>query len=383
MRIYKKVIFSLFIPGTLILASALGLINDQAARSSSPSSPVIQPKDPSQAKPDFLTQSRVSVTGTLDAALEQTNDIQMLDTAMSPGIFRGDWGETPIYRRHDRVNHQGAEYMSLENANQNQPPDTNPSYWRLMQTLKTARAENCQAPQPGADLSQCDFTETVSLKDRPLQQAQLSKARLSGELGSADLSGADLSGASVIGSLVISPSTRLQGANLSNLQSDGNNPVIAEGANLGLVNLSDANLYGARLKAIQLQQAQLTGSILTGAELTDSHLEGADMSRSNLSYANLTQAVFSAATLVAADLGEANLNQADFSAANLQQANLAGADLTGIDLSGADLTGANLSGAKGMDSVLIDEQTQFNDAICPDGVNVDGQQVTTCMGHGI
>ncbi len=383
MRMNKKIILSLFIPGTLIFAGAIGLINVQSAKTASRPAQAIQVKTTSKPTPQFSTQSQNSATDTLEApVVEQPDGIQTRDVDKSSGIFRGDWGETPVYRRHDRVNHQGAAYLSLENANQNQPPDISPNYWRLLQTLKTAQAENCQAPRQGADLSRCDFSEAVSLKDRQLQHTQMSNARLSGELGNADLSGADLSGASVIGSLVIGPNTRLQGANLSSLQSDGNNPLIAEGANLGQVNLSAANLYGARLKESQLQQAQLTGSTLTGAEMTASHLEGAEMSRSNLSYANLTQAVFTAATLVAADLGEADLSQADFTDANLQQANLAGAELAGIDLSGADLTGANLSGAKSMDSVSIDVRTNFNGAICPDGVSVDGKQVTTCMGHG-
>jgi len=381
MRIYKTVIFSVFIPGTLILASAIGLFNDPASTSASSFVQTRQAKNTTKPGQHFLAKNALE-TPLIDLPDHVSSETQHPVADKSPGIFRGDWGETPVYARHDRVNHQDAVYLSLENANQNQPPDISPNYWRFLQKLKTAQTENCQAPQQGADLSHCDFTDAVNLKDRQLQHTQLSKARLSGELGNADLTGADLSGASVIGSLVIGPNTRLQGANLSSLQSDGNNPLVAEGADLGRVNLSEANLYGARLKDSQMQQAQLTGSTLTGAELTNSHLEGAEMSRSNLSYANLTQAVFIAATLVAADLGEANLSQADFSDANLQQANLAGAELSGVDFSGADLTGANLTGVKGMDSTLIDSRTNFSGAICPDGASVDGKQVTTCMGHG-
>ena len=296
--------------------------------------------------------------------------------------FRGDWGETPVYGRHDQVHFQNGLYQSLQKDNQNQPPDVSPDYWQFLQPLKSAQAAWCLAPQAGADLSQCDFSEAVSLKDRNLPNTQLSKTRLSGELGSANLSGADMSEASVIGSLVISADTRLQGANLSKLQSDGNNPVISEGADMSQVDLSAANLYGAKFKDSNLQQAQLTGATLTGAELTASRFEGAEMTQSNLSYTNLSQSGFSGAVLVAADISEANLTQTDFNHSNLQQANLAGSELTGADLSGADLRGANLTGVKGSLSAVIDGQTNFSDAICPDGVAVDGKQVLTCLGHG-
>jgi uncharacterized protein YjbI with pentapeptide repeats len=86
-------------------------------------------------------------------------------------------------------------------------------------------------------------------------------------------------------------------------------------------------------------------------------------------------------------LGEANLEQADlshadFSQANVQKANLAGANLTEADFSGADLRGVNLSAAQNTDSAIIDKFTDFMSAVCPDGVTVDGMQVTTCVGHG-
>ena len=154
-----------------------------------------------------------------------------------PGLFRGDWGETPVYAKNDRVNYERATYLSLENANHNQPPTTSPAYWRLIKKFKEFHEEACFTPGPGRDLGECDFTEVGSLKDMDLHGAVLMNARLNGDLGAADLSGANLSGAAVIGSLVIGRYTRIDHANLSGLQSDGNNPLIAESANLSGVNL--------------------------------------------------------------------------------------------------------------------------------------------------
>jgi uncharacterized protein YjbI with pentapeptide repeats len=299
-----------------------------------------------------------------------------------PGTFRGDWGETLIYARNDRVNYEDAAYISLENDNQNQPPSTSPAFWRRVKKFKTPDPEACLSPVQGADLTKCDFTEEVSLKDRNLNGAVLSKARLGGELGSADLTGANLSGAVVSGSLVIGPDTRLDHANLSKLQSDGNNPLIAESANLSNTNFSEANLYGAKMAGANLTGADLTGVTLTGAELSETRLEGVGLSKANLTFANLSAGILADATLNEADLTDANLTEADFSRANLQQANLAGTELARADLSGADLRGANLTAAKNTNSAIIDSETDFTDAICPDGVSVDGMQVTTCVGHG-
>jgi uncharacterized protein YjbI with pentapeptide repeats len=299
-----------------------------------------------------------------------------------PGVFRGDWGETLVYVRNDRVNYEGAAYLSLEDDNQNQPPAASPAFWRMVKKFKESDPEACLSPGQGADLTKCDFTETVSLKDRNLNGAVLSKARLGGELGSADLTGANLSGAVVAGSLVIGPDTRLDHANLSKLQSDGNNPLVAESANLSNTNFSEANLYGAKMTGADLTGANLAGATLTGAELSETRLESVGLSKANLTFANLSAGVLADAALNEADLTDANLTDADFSRANLQQANLAGTELARTDLSGANLRGANLVAAKNTHSAIIDSETDFTDAICPDGVSVDGTQVTTCVGHG-
>jgi len=303
-------------------------------------------------------------------------------TEKLPGIFRGDWGETPVYAANDRVNFEGAAYLSLLDENQNQPPSLSPAYWLIVKTAALKNVEDCLLIGPDAHLDTCDFSQENSLKDKDLQGADLSQARLGGDLGSANLNGANLSGASVIGSLHISPDTQMDHANLSGLQSDGNNPVIAEAATMNKVNFSNANLYGAKLKAAKLTGANLTGATLTGADMRAGHMEGADLSKTDMTHARLSGASFTGATLNKADLSEANLSKANFSTANLHNANLAGANLAETNLSGADLSGVNLMDAQGTDSTLLDSDTDFTAAICPDGVVVDGRQATTCLGHG-
>ncbi|MFI3155541.1 MAG: pentapeptide repeat-containing protein [Methylococcaceae bacterium] len=299
-----------------------------------------------------------------------------------PGVFRGDWGEMPVYGKNDRVNYQGAAYLSLEDENQNRSPSLNPAFWRRVKKAGDNNEEACYFPGPQATLNECDFTEENSLKDRDLSGADLNKARLNGELGAANLSGADLSGAAVIGSLIIGPDTRIDHANLSGLQSNGNNPLMAESANLSGTDFANANLYGAKMKGANLNGAKLTGATLTGADLASTHLESAELSKTDLTYANFSASSLSSSTLSQADLTEADLSRADLSLANLHDANIAGANLAGADLSSADLRGANLTDAQGADSALIDSQTDFMSAICPDGVTVDGARITTCVGHG-
>jgi uncharacterized protein YjbI with pentapeptide repeats len=303
-------------------------------------------------------------------------------TEKLPGVFRGDWGETPVYAANDRVNFEGAAYLSLLDDNQNQPPLLSSAYWRMVQAAELKNTEACLLIEPGAHLDTCDFAQDNSLKDKDLQGADLSQARLGGDLGAANLNGANLSGAAVIGSLLISPDTQMGHANLSGLQSDGNNPLIAEDASMNKANFSDANLYGANFKAATLTGANLTGATLTSADMRASHMEGADLSKTDLTYARLSGASFKGATLNKADLTEANLSKANFSTANLHNANLASANLAETNLSGADLSGVNLIGVQGTDSTLIDSDTNFTAAICPDGVVVDGRKATTCLGHG-
>lgn len=383
MKIQRSFFLITVLTGMAAISAGMGYVGKDRARPFV--APTINLKEPST--PKLAARFQPSSSESIEIPEFASSDIAVAEpiqpsSGQLPGAFRGDWGETLVYARNDRVNYEGATYLSLEDENQNQSPSTSPEVWRMVKKFRESDPEACLSPGQGADLTKCDFTEEISLKDRNLNGAVLSKARLGGELGRADLSGANLSGAVVTGSLVISPNTRLDHANLSKLQSDGNNPLIAESANLNNTNLSKANLYGAKMTGASLIGSDLTGVTLTGAELAETRLEGVALSKANLTFANLSAGRLADAALNQADLAEANLTEADFARANLQQANLAGTELAGADLSGADLRGANLTAAKGADSAIIDSETDFTDAICPDGVSVDGTQVTTCAGHG-
>jgi len=345
------------------------------------------PENPDLAgnrKPQGHGNSQRGAKNTSEIIIQANPSVQpsLHKTEKLPGIFRGDWGETPVYAANDRVNFEGAAYLSLLDDNQNQPPPLSPAYWRMVKAAEIKNAEACFLVRPDAGLGGCDFTQGNRLKDLDLHGADLSRTQLTGDLGSANLSGANLSDAAVIGSLLIRPDTQMEKVNLSGLQSDGNNPLIAEAAKMNHVNFNNANLYGARLKAADLMGANLTGATLTGADMRASYLAGADLSKTDLTYARLSGASFTGATLNKADLTEANLSNANFSTANLHNANLAGANLAETNLSGADLSGVNLTDAQGTDSTLIDSDTNFTAATCPDGVVVDGSQATTCLGHG-
>lgn len=298
------------------------------------------------------------------------------------GEFRGDWGETPIYAKDDRVIYNNVEYQSLENDNQNQPPADSPQYWQALKTLETADAAACQARLPGSDMHHCDFSQGSGLKDKNLRGANLSNARLTGELGNADLSGANLSSAALIGSLVIGPAARADHANLSKLQSDANNPLIGQGADFNHSDFSAASLAGAKLAGANLSAGNFSNADLSGAQLANGLLSNANLQHSNLSYADLSAAELGQADLSAADLSDANLSDGDFAGANLSQARLAGSDLARSDLRGANLSGAMLQAAKNTDSALIDSGTDFSNAVCPDGARVDGMRISSCLGHG-
>ncbi|WP_190303250.1 MULTISPECIES: pentapeptide repeat-containing protein [Methylomonas] len=309
-------------------------------------------------------------------------DTQAAPTARAAGEFRGDWGEQPVYGLNDSVRYRQVVYQSLIDANQNLPPDEHPQAWQPTERQAGPDPFACAHPELLRDMSQCDFSTADHLKDLNLQGAILRNARLAGELGQANLRGADLSGSAVIGSLTLSPQTQAAGANFSKLQTGGNNPLIAAGADLNHADFSDANLYGAQLNQADLSAAKLNGATLSGAQMAESNLQGAQLANGKLAYANLTGASLAGAELNAADLSSAYLADTDFNGADLQNADLAGADLAGSDFSGADLHGANLADAQNTEHAVIDAATDFTAAVCPDGVTVDGVQVTTCIGHG-
>ena len=365
MAIWLKRVFILFFSGAVILFTRIQL--ELPGSYISPATPesmkILTPHTATAGKP--VLHARTGKT-----------------EPQEPGILRGDWGMTLTYRQNDRVNYQGGEYLSLWDSNRNHPPDSAPDFWILTREPRFHPEENCKHPGPGAQLGGCDFSDALDLKDQDLSGADLSGTRLSGDFGAANLAGANLNGAALTGALILGPNTRLDHAHFSELQSDGNMPLIAEHADLTDADFSRATLYGANLRDATLQNANLSGATLTGADLTGSRLGNADLRNSDLSFATLQAGQFAGAMLDAADLTQADLSEGHFAGAKLNAANLSGARIDGADFSGADLRGANLADVKGADSAWVDLQTNFTEAICPDGTRVDGILSTTCMGHG-
>lgn len=331
--------------------------------------------------PSVITTHTPSTPVIISAEIP-SESVKARKSGKEAGVFRGDWGETPTYQKNDRVNYQRDAYLSLQHGNHNNPPDTSPDFWRLVKKAAEFHAENCLNPGPGAKLGECDFTKGMSLNGLDLRGADLSKTRLSGDLGTANLSGANLSGAAVWGSLTISPNTRLDHANLSGLQSGGNNPLIAEQAHLTGTNFTQANLYGANLRGATLDMANLSGATLTGANLSETQMHNANLAKADLSFVQLAGGRLEHAHLGGADLTQADLSDARLGEAELRGANLAGSNLAGADFSGADLSGVNFADAQGAETAHVDGNTVFTGAVCPDGVTVEGIQVATCVGHG-
>jgi uncharacterized protein YjbI with pentapeptide repeats len=391
---WKPILISLLLSALMVGGVIRGIVANQKLEikdHAALSEPSVHPENnlkqeritatPSAAKPQLSVPNPGRISAIQPESSQPANNLAK--SAPLPGSFRGDWGPSPVYAKNDRVNFERGAYLSLVDGNQNQLPANSRGYWRLVKQFKALHEENCFSPAPGSDMGECDFSaDNGLLKDRDLRKANLFKARLNGELGAADLSEANLSGAAVLGKLVINPETRMMGANLSYLQSDGNNPVVGESANLAGVNFTKANLYGAKLSRADLSQGKFPEAVLTGSDLTSANLSGADLNKADLTYTNLTGSNFSAARLTAASFEQADLHQANFSGASLQRANLPGVQLAGANLSGTDLSGANLASAQGADSAIIDDQTNFTGAVCPDGITVDGTQATTCVGHG-
>jgi uncharacterized protein YjbI with pentapeptide repeats len=164
-----------------------------------------------------------------------------------------------------------------------------------------------------------------------------------------------------------------------------NRRVVDESMQLDLIgaDLEGADLEGADLEGARLLGAKLQGAKLQGADLTGAKLQGADLTGANLTGARLQLATLDDANLMSAFLGGANLHGAYLRGANLQHANLQGANLHGAFLMNSDLRGANLydvdlHGAHlgdvdlrnsviislgNYDDLMVNESTNFDDAI--------------------
>ncbi len=223
-----------------------------------------------------------------------------------------------------------------------------------------------RADLTGAYLGRADLAGAY-LTEANLAGAYLTKANLAGAyLTEANLAGADLAGAK----LLVTDFTRadLAGANLTDAD--------LAGGNLTGANLTEADLAGGNLREATLIGADLTEANLTEANLTMAHLRQADLTRANLNGANLNGADLTWGNLTGANLNGANLREADLAGANLNGANLTEADLTGAYLTGANLIGTVLSNSfiispKDYRSLVINEKTDFTDAIIDDSDFID------------
>ena len=364
-----SLVIALFISSILFITSINNEIQEQFEK------PVLQNNTDT---PFFKTTKYVSK---LPSLLNHEN-VNTKNTQNLTGVFRGDWGKTLIYNKNDRINYDGNAYLSLLDENQNQVPNGSDAYWQKLSNNPPIDMHNCEAPAPQANLKHCDFSETNVLKNLDLKGADLSKAIISGDMGAADISNANLSGASIIGSLIINPETYSENTNFSNLQSDGNNPLIAENALLSNSNFSNANLYGVKMKGALLENSNFNSAILTSADLEMTNFQGANLSNTELTYANLTSGIYNNTQAKSANFTSANLSYANFSDANLEQANLIDADLNGAIFFGTNLKSTDLSLTKNAQNSHIDKFTDFTDAICPDGIKVNGLDITSCVGHG-
>ena len=323
--------------------------------------------------------------------------------------FLGDWSDAQRYNKGDVVSFDNALYQSLKSKNRNITPGSESIYWRKILGGGDGGSEilpNCSNPGMATNLIGCDLTENTTiakLRGKDLRGAQLIKAKLSGNLGLINLEGANLTGAtfgiSDEGEPPVGASLTLQGGNsgvvLANLRGANlSNSITANGFPIqaAFVEFTSANLTGITWMAANLEGAWMSHAKMTHAQILNCNCSSAKLAYADLSHAVLWNAKMIGTELYGANLTRAQLSGADVSNADFSYANLAFAtlipdeagptNLAGANFTGADLTGANFTEATGGDSVIYDQTTRFDDAICPDGNKVNGSSITSCQGHG-
>jgi uncharacterized protein YjbI with pentapeptide repeats len=182
-------------------------------------------------------------------------------------------------------------------------------------------------------------------------------------------------------------------------ESELNDVIYLDGADLHSANLMRAPLKSAHLSRADLTRANLLKADLTGADLSKADLSGASLkgvtgitieelenqtkllkgaimpdgkmysnSRGvDLSGVDLSGVDLSGIDLTRADLSGVNFRKANLSNATLCNAILSNADLSKADLTGADLSGANLQGVIGITIEKLEKQTKsLKGATMPD-----------------
>jgi uncharacterized protein YjbI with pentapeptide repeats len=168
-----------------------------------------------------------------------------------------------------------------------------------------------------------------------------------------DLSGANLSKANLTKADLIE--TKLSEANLSEAN--------LTGADLIETNLSSSDMKRVNLTEADMSDANLSDANLSEANLTNADLSGTNLSRANLFFTNLTETDLTEANLTDANLSEANLTYSDLYGANLSKAKLISTNLTNADLTEADLTDSIIINISNYNSLKIDKNTNFDNAI--------------------
>lgn len=319
------------------------------------------------------------------------------EAARVPMFFNGPWQADIRYRKGDIVIYNNTLYQSLRRS-AGIKPDADNRRWQVVLATSSGgggtTGRDCANPTVGGNLADCDLIGNAHLlKDAKLGGINLAQAFMDGDIGNVDLTGANLRGATLGASypdgrrvsLTLGSQAVVNFADLTGVSSgSGNTPLIAngvsfKGASLAAASVPSAKLRGADLSlstldSIDLSGADLSGVIAVNARIGNGNLYAIDLSGANLESATLERTVLDSAKLIAA---------------NLTRANLRGASLGGTDLTGAYLGSADLTGALYGDTAIVGtdpttgQTTEFEGAICPDGVKVDGLVATTCVGHGI
>jgi hypothetical protein len=144
-------------------------------------------------------------------------------------------------------------------------------------------------------------------------------------------------------------------------------PLVAPGADLRDMDLTEQTLAEARLQGADLRGARLDSAILVRAALDGARLDGA-----RLFNADASRASFQDATLNGVEAPRSYWMRAALIAAQLRNANLADAVLIRTELLGADLTGAVLRNADMRGAILSSAVLAGADFA---GVDLDGALV--------
>lgn len=314
--------------------------------------------------------------------------------------FAGEYTAGLKYAKGDAVTWKGTLYQAVKGAQRGKLPNENPDIWRVVLPgyVGTGGSNDCGSPGPGNNLAGCRFEElngagSNPLKDKNLRGANLTGATLIGDLGDVDLTGAKLvrtsfgevAQGSVLHPASLGSGSFLEFADLSGLFSNGSAPLSAPGVNFGGARIVGANLQSANLQNANLSSTVLDGTSFGGTDLSAAQLNNASVKGTSFYFANLSDAQLNGvdlSTVENAVLDNVNLTRAQMGGANLRKLLL-----TNLNLTGAYLGFANLSGAQKGENVTLGADpdsgdTNFEFAICPDDTFVDGQLVTTCVGHG-